>query len=199
MILPSSNPAHSASKPLQLHVSKRGIDERRPCEAHIIPHLHFIAYNVRLCSVPFLFFSLLTRNRARERELTSAPYSPTVFAIGPMYHTCAIHRIAPTQPTRNATNAAAPTGSFDRSFHAVQLYPLPPLPRRKRKCSSKVIAIQIATQYPMSARKFVKITLSESRPARAQTVYTTTPNVFQMKRGTLAAYRPRIWKSTPEE
>lgn len=48
----------------------------------------------------------------KKGQHTSAPNSPTNLAIGPIYHFCAMHRIAPAQPTRNATRADKPRGSL---------------------------------------------------------------------------------------
>lgn len=65
-------------------------------------------------------FSNINYLKPLKSGLTSAPLSPTNLAIGPIYQTCAMHKIAPAHPTRNATKAAIPTGSFPCSFQAAQ-------------------------------------------------------------------------------
>lgn len=49
-------------------------------------------------------------------------------------------------------------------------------------------SVVLGVTYPISVRKLVNISLRELRPARAQTVYITTPMVFHIKRGHLRAH-----------
>ena len=117
---------HSSPKFLQFQPPKRQIDQRRPGETDVIPHLYSPKVSFpknqkkkKLASAKEPSFPRV-RREIRRKELTSAPYSPTLAAIGPIYHTCAMQRIAPAQPTRNATSAAIPSGNSSLRSHAAQ-------------------------------------------------------------------------------
>lgn len=86
------------SELLQFKPSQRRINQCSPSKANVVSHL------------PSCQSAL--HHQRQSTKLTSAPYSPTCAAIGPIYQTCAMQRIAPAQPTKNAMSAAMPTGSF---------------------------------------------------------------------------------------
>lgn len=106
-----------ASVSSKLQPSEWRVNQGGPRQADKVAHLLMASASVSLAVKTLRSYCLEFISKGR---LTSAPYSPTSFAIGPTYQTCAMHKIAPAQPTRKATNAAIPCGNCSGVFQTVQ-------------------------------------------------------------------------------